>query len=173
MLPSLAQSRETGRRAVCASNLRQYAVGLTAYAGDQRQNTPPHFPQVGYGSNMYACRGNPGLPQDHPFETPTSVLGRGWWDLRELLRPYIVDLRVLSCTSIGTVSVDDPANNHFPMPIEASGDLDVHVGRIRRDLTNPNGLALFVAGDQLLKGAAWNAVQIAEELAKLQVLAAE
>lgn len=67
----------------------------------------------------------------------------------------------------GIKIVDDPVANHFPMPLEASGDLDVHVGRIRRDLTNANGLALFVAGDQLLKGAAWNAVQIAEELAKL------
>ena len=74
--------------------------------------------------------------------------------------------------SPGIKIVDDPAANHFPMPLEASGDLDVHVGRIRRDLTNPNGLALFVAGDQLLKGAAWNAVQIAEELAKLTVEAA-
>ena len=73
----------------------------------------------------------------------------------------------------GVKIVDDPVANHFPMPLEASGDLDVHVGRIRRDLSNPNGLALFVAGDQLLKGAAWNAVQIAEELAKLEVLAAE
>jgi aspartate-semialdehyde dehydrogenase len=69
----------------------------------------------------------------------------------------------------GIKIVDDPKANHFPMPLEASGDLDVHVGRIRRDLTNPNGLALFVAGDQLLKGAAWNAVQIAEELATLAV----
>ena len=43
------------------------------------------------------------------------------------------------------------------------------VGRIRSDLSNPNGLALFVAGDQLLKGAAWNAVQIAEELDKAGV----
>ncbi len=71
--------------------------------------------------------------------------------------------------SPGIKIVDDPVANHFPMPLEASGDLDVHVGRIRRDLTNPNGLALFVAGDQLLKGAAWNAVQIAEELGKLTV----
>ena len=52
------------------------------------------------------------------------------------------------------------------MPLEASGDLDVHVGRIRADLSSPNGLMMFVAGDQLLKGAAWNAVQIAEELSK-------
>jgi aspartate-semialdehyde dehydrogenase len=74
--------------------------------------------------------------------------------------------------SPGIKIVDDPAANHFPMPLEASGDLDVHVGRIRLDPTNPNGLALFVAGDQLLKGAAWNAVQIAEELTRLAVEAA-
>ena len=67
----------------------------------------------------------------------------------------------------GVKVVDDAAATHFPMPLEASGDLDVHVGRIRADLSNPNGLVLWVAGDQLLKGAAWNAVQIAEELAKL------
>jgi len=83
------------------------------------------------------------------------------------------EARALLARSPGIKIVDDPAANHFPMPIEASGDLDVHVGRIRRDVSNPNGLALFVAGDQLLKGAAWNAVQIAEELAKLEVLAAE
>ena len=64
----------------------------------------------------------------------------------------------------GVKVVDDAAANHFPMPLEASGDLDVHVGRIRKDLSNPNGLVMWVAGDQLLKGAAWNAVQIAEAL---------
>jgi aspartate-semialdehyde dehydrogenase len=82
------------------------------------------------------------------------------------------EARSLLARSPGIKIVDDPAANHFPMPLEASGDLDVHVGRIRRDVSNPNGLALFVAGDQLLKGAAWNAVQIAEELAKLAVVAA-
>ena len=52
------------------------------------------------------------------------------------------------------------------MPSEAQGQDDVLVGRIRRDLSDPSGrtLALFVAGDQLLKGAALNAVQIAEHL---------
>jgi aspartate-semialdehyde dehydrogenase len=83
------------------------------------------------------------------------------------------EAKTLLSRAPGVKVVDDPAANHFPMPLEASGDLDVHVGRIRRDLSNPNGLVLFVAGDQLLKGAAWNAVQIAEELAKLEVLAAE
>lgn len=83
------------------------------------------------------------------------------------------EARTILSRAPGVKIVDDAASNHFPMPLEASGDLDVHVGRIRRDMSNPNGLALFVAGDQLLKGAAWNAVQIAEELAKLEVLAAE
>ena len=83
------------------------------------------------------------------------------------------EARALLARSPGIKIVDDPVANHFPMPLEASGDLDVHVGRIRRDLSNPNGLVLFVAGDQLLKGAAWNAVQIAEELASLSAVAAE
>jgi aspartate-semialdehyde dehydrogenase len=77
------------------------------------------------------------------------------------------EARAILVKAPGVKVVDDPVGNHFPMPLEASGDLDVHVGRIRRDLSNPNGLMLWVAGDQLLKGAAWNAVQIAEELAKL------
>jgi aspartate-semialdehyde dehydrogenase len=66
----------------------------------------------------------------------------------------------------GVRLVDDAAHNHFPMPREASGQDDVLVGRIRRDVSDPSGcsVALFVAGDQLRKGAALNAVQIAERL---------
>jgi aspartate-semialdehyde dehydrogenase len=85
----------------------------------------------------------------------------------DLDRPLsLQEARTIFANAPGIKLVDDPAANHFPMPLEASGDLDIHVGRIRSDLSNPNGLVLFVAGDQLLKGAAWNAVQIAEELAK-------
>ncbi|MGC8668780.1 MAG: aspartate-semialdehyde dehydrogenase [Chthonomonadales bacterium] len=64
----------------------------------------------------------------------------------------------------GVRVVEDPAANHFPMPIEASGGNDVLVGRIRRDLSNERALEMFVSGDQLLKGAALNGIQIAEEL---------
>jgi len=64
----------------------------------------------------------------------------------------------------GVTVVDDRDANRFPMPAEASGQGDVLVGRIRQDASNPNGLSLFLAGDQLLKGAALNAVQIAEAL---------
>jgi aspartate-semialdehyde dehydrogenase len=64
----------------------------------------------------------------------------------------------------GVRLVDDRATNTFPMPLEASGQGDVLVGRIRRDLSHPSAISLFIAGDQLLKGAALNALQIAEEL---------
>jgi aspartate-semialdehyde dehydrogenase len=78
--------------------------------------------------------------------------------------------RALLAKAPGVRLVDDAAQNHFPMPLEASGELDVLVGRIRQDLSRPNTLAFFVAGDQLLKGAAWNAVQIAEELIARKLL---
>jgi aspartate-semialdehyde dehydrogenase len=66
----------------------------------------------------------------------------------------------------GVRLVDNRDANHFPMPSEASGIEDVLVGRIRTDLGDPTGqtIAMFVSGDQLLKGAALNAVQIAETL---------
>ncbi len=66
----------------------------------------------------------------------------------------------------GVQLVDDPERNYFPMPKDASGGDPILVGRIRRDISDPSGrsIALFVAGDQLLKGAALNAVQIAELL---------
>ncbi|MDW8108005.1 MAG: aspartate-semialdehyde dehydrogenase, partial [Armatimonadota bacterium] len=57
----------------------------------------------------------------------------------------------------GVRLVDDRAHNHFPMPIEATGQDEVLVGRIRYDLGTPNGVALFACGDQLRKGAALNA----------------
>lgn len=66
----------------------------------------------------------------------------------------------------GVKLIDDREKNYFPMPLEASGQDDVLVGRLRLDETAKNALALFVSGDQLRKGAALNAVQIAELWAK-------
>jgi aspartate-semialdehyde dehydrogenase len=68
----------------------------------------------------------------------------------------------------GVVVKDDVNANQYPMPLETSGRDEVYVGRIRRDPSCERGLALWVAGDQLLKGAALNAVQIAEVLYDLQ-----
>lgn len=60
--------------------------------------------------------------------------------------------------------VDDPAGKRYPMPLDTSDQDIVFVGRIRRDLVNPDGLALWCCGDQVRKGAATNTVQIAELL---------
>ncbi|OGB95180.1 MAG: aspartate-semialdehyde dehydrogenase [candidate division NC10 bacterium RIFCSPLOWO2_02_FULL_66_22] len=60
--------------------------------------------------------------------------------------------------------LDDPANKQYPMPLFVAGQDDCFVGRIREDLAVPNGLNFWVVGDQLRKGAALNAVQIAEVL---------
>jgi len=59
---------------------------------------------------------------------------------------------------------DDPAQHRYPMPVAVEGQDDCFVGRIREDLSSPNGLSFWVVGDQLRKGAATNAVQIAELL---------
>ncbi len=71
-------------------------------------------------------------------------------------------------TAPGVKLIDDVERNYFPMPKDASGHDPILVGRIRQDLSDPSGhsIALFVSGDQLLKGAALNAVQIAELLLK-------
>ena len=62
---------------------------------------------------------------------------------------------------------DEVANNGYPLPLELAGRDNCQVGRIRKDCAFDNGLSFWVAGDQLSKGAALNAVQIAEEVAKL------
>ena len=62
---------------------------------------------------------------------------------------------------------DDVASNGYPLPLELAGQDNCQVGRIRKDCAMENGLSFWVAGDQLLKGAALNAIQIAEEVARL------
>ena len=66
----------------------------------------------------------------------------------------------------GVVLEDEPTENKYPMPRDTEGKDDVFVGRLRRDLGNPNGLHLWIVADNLRKGAATNTVQIAEHLHK-------
>ena len=76
------------------------------------------------------------------------------------------EVRAIIAAAPGCRVVDDRERNYFPMPVDASGKDEILVGRIRRDLSDSTGrsISIFSAGDQLLKGAALNAVQIAEEL---------
>ena len=67
----------------------------------------------------------------------------------------------------GCTLLDDPANLVYPMPLETAGKDDVYVGRVRKDLADDNGLTFWLSGDQIRKGAALNAVQIAEYLIRV------
>ncbi|MFN5398284.1 MAG: aspartate-semialdehyde dehydrogenase [Pseudanabaena sp.] len=81
----------------------------------------------------------------------------------EFAHPFNPDkAREILATAAGIELVEDFTKNYFPMPIDASGKDDVLVGRIRQDISHPNGLELWICGDQIRKGAALNAVQIAE-----------
>src|SRR6266567_6770147 len=83
----------------------------------------------------------------------------------EFDKPVTVDAaRALLRKAPGLQVVDDPAKNEYPQPLYVAEQYDCAVGRIRQDCAFDNGLAFWVSGDQLLKGAALNAVQIAEEL---------
>jgi len=85
----------------------------------------------------------------------------------EFERPVsVTEARAALETADGVLLVDDAANRRYPMPLETSDQDDVFVGRVREDISHPGGIALFCAGDQIRKGAATNAVQIAELLLK-------
>ena len=76
----------------------------------------------------------------------------------------MADVRSMLSEFPGVVLQDDPDTFHYPMPITAHGKDDVFVGRLRRDLSNPRGLHLWIVSDNLRKGAATNTIQIAEYL---------
>lgn len=90
------------------------------------------------------------------FETPVNVA-----EAREIL-----------ANAPGVLLVEDWQKNHFPMPIEATGQDQVLVGRIRQDISHECGLEIWLCGDQIRKGAALNAVQIAELLVEKNLLSA-
>jgi aspartate-semialdehyde dehydrogenase len=85
-----------------------------------------------------------------------------WIETAEPISPDAA--RELLARAPGVSVIDDPAANRYPTPLEAAGEDEVFVGRIRRDESRPNGLALWIVADNLRKGAATNGVQIAEVL---------
>jgi len=79
----------------------------------------------------------------------------------------VADIRKALEAAPGVTLVDDPQNYVYPMPLESAGKDDVYVGRVRKDLADDNSNTLWLTGDQIRKGAALNAVQIAEYLIKV------
>lgn len=86
----------------------------------------------------------------------------------ETERPLTIEeARKAIANAPGVTLQDDPDNLVYPMPLETGGKDDVYVGRVRKDLADENGLTFWLSGDQIRKGAALNAVQIAEYLIKV------
>lgn len=85
-----------------------------------------------------------------------------WFETEKSLE--VADIRKALAAAPGVTLEDDPQNYIYPMPLESAGKDDVYVGRVRKDLANDNGNTLWLTGDQIRKGAALNAVQIAEYL---------
>ncbi|OMP68652.1 aspartate-semialdehyde dehydrogenase [Domibacillus epiphyticus] len=80
------------------------------------------------------------------------------------------DIQGLLKDAPGVVLQDNPAEQVYPMPADCVGKNDVFVGRIRKDLDTDNGFHMWVVSDNLLKGAAWNSVQIAETLIEMEIV---
>ena len=89
----------------------------------------------------------------------------------EFEKPLSVDrAKELIMNAEGCKLVDNPEAKLYPMPLDTSNQDLVYVGRIRKDISSDNALTLFCCGDQLRKGAATNAIQIAEALIEKQVI---
>ncbi|MDD6852641.1 MAG: aspartate-semialdehyde dehydrogenase [Muribaculaceae bacterium] len=87
-----------------------------------------------------------------------------WVETESPIEP--ADARKAFESAEGIVVVDEPAEKRYPMPLDIANQDPVYVGRIRKDLANPNGLTFWIVGDQIKKGAALNAVQIAQYILK-------
>ena len=85
----------------------------------------------------------------------------------ETERPVsVAEAREAFANAPGVILMDNPAEKEYPMPLYLAGKDAVYVGRIRKDMAEENGLAFWIVSDQIRKGAALNAVQIAEYLIK-------
>lgn len=78
----------------------------------------------------------------------------------------VAEVRAAMEKAPGLVVVDDPAAKRYPMPLDAAGTDPVYVGRIRKDISDNHGISFWTSADQIKKGAALNAVQIAQWLLK-------
>jgi len=89
----------------------------------------------------------------------------------ELTHPMTAqEVREILSKAPGVVVQDDPAAHEYPRPVDAAGKDPVYVGRIRQDISHPNGIAFWLSSDNIRKGAALNAIQIAEEMIARKVI---
>lgn len=82
----------------------------------------------------------------------------------------VTEIKEVLLNAPGVILQDNPSEQIYPMPLYAEGKRDTFVGRIRKDPDTPKGFHLWIVADNLLKGAAWNSVQIAETLVKKGII---
>jgi len=169
----------TGARAVRQlENERNGITGEMAYPHPIDLNLFPHggaFQENGYTAEEMKLVNETRKILDEPsiMVSPTIVRvpvmgGHSEAVNIEFSKPFALqDIYSILEESPGITILDDIQNNIYPMPLLAEGKDDVFVGRIRRDESMENALNLFIVSDNLRKGAATNAIQIAEYLAKI------
>lgn len=116
-----------------------------------------HMPELSVAATCVRLPVETGHSESVYVEIDTDGVSAG--DIKELLKK-----------APGVVLQDDPDNQVYPMPATSVGKNEVFVGRIRKDLDESKGFHLWIVSDNLLKGAAWNSVQIAESLLKLKLV---
>jgi aspartate-semialdehyde dehydrogenase len=116
-----------------------------------------HMPELQVAATCVRLPVETGHSESVYFEIDTAGVSSS--EIKELLK-----------ASPGIVLQDDPENQLYPMPANCVGKNDVFVGRIRKDIDEDLGFHMWVVSDNLLKGAAWNSVQIAESLVKLGLI---
>lgn len=82
----------------------------------------------------------------------------------------VIEIKEVLLDAPGVILQDNPSEQLYPMPLYAEGKIDTFVGRIRKDPDTPKGFHLWIVSDNLLKGAAWNSVQIAETLVEKGII---
>ncbi|MCX6304299.1 MAG: aspartate-semialdehyde dehydrogenase [Bacteroidetes bacterium] len=166
----------TGAKAVRQlENERRGIIGEMAYPYPIDMNLFPHggdFLENGYTSEeMKLVNETQKILDDFSIRITATIVrvpilgGHSEAINLEFEHDFILEeITALLAGTPGIILRDDVKNNIYPMPIDAAGKDDVFVGRIRRDESQPNSLNLFIVADNLRKGAATNAVQIAEYL---------
>jgi len=162
-------------------NERKGFEGAMAYPHPIDMNLIPHggyFMENGYTSEEEKLVHETQKIMEAPYIRVTATVVRvpltgGHSEAANIAfkKPFQLDeIREILQATAGVVVVDDPCSNQYPMPLYARGKDEVFVGRIRRDETLPHALNLFIVADNLRKGAATNAVQIAEYLHQRNLL---
>jgi len=144
-------------------------------------NAVPHidvFQEKGYTKEEYKMvfETRKIMGDDAIMVSPTAVRIPVWYghsesiniETEEKITPD--EARAILSKAPGIVVMDDPANNVYPTPLQSNDRDETMVGRIREDLSLPNGLNLWVVSNNIRKGAALNAVQIAETLVKMDLV---